>query len=88
MSLFVLVTSILIATLVGWLFTLFDDDTSSFPSGLIGGMIGVMIPLMLLIYFIGTTPTALHVYQGRTTLEITYKDSIPVDSVVVFKTDK
>lgn len=30
-------------------------------------------------------PTALDVYQGKTTLEITYRDSIPVDSVVVFK---
>ena len=88
MSLSVLVTCIFIATLVGWLFTLFDDDISSFPSGLIGGIIGVIIPLMLLIYFIGTTPTALDVYQGKTTLEITYRDSIPVDSVVIFKTDK
>ncbi len=25
------------------------------------------------------------VYQGKTTLEITYKDSVAVDSVVVFK---
>ena len=31
------------------------------------------------------TPTALDVYQGETTLEITYRDSIPIDSVVVFK---
>ena len=30
-------------------------------------------------------PTALDVYQGKTTLEITYRDSIPVDTVVVFK---
>ena len=30
-------------------------------------------------------PTALDVYQGKTTLEITYKDGVPVDSVVVFK---
>ena len=30
-------------------------------------------------------PTALDVYQGKTTLEITYRDSVPVDSVVVFK---
>lgn len=30
-------------------------------------------------------PTAMDVYQGKTTLEITYKDGIPVDSVVVFK---
>lgn len=30
-------------------------------------------------------PTALDVYQGKTTLEITYKDGVPIDSVVVFK---
>ena len=30
-------------------------------------------------------PTSLDVYQGKTTLEITYKDGIPIDSVVVFK---
>lgn len=30
-------------------------------------------------------PTAMDVYRGNTTLEITYRDSIPVDSVVVFK---
>ena len=32
-----------------------------------------------------STPQAIDVYRNRTTLEITYKDSIPVDSVVVFK---
>ena len=32
-----------------------------------------------------TTPQAIDVYRGKTTLEITYKDSIPVDTVVVFK---
>lgn len=30
-------------------------------------------------------PTPMDVYQGKTTLEITYRDSIPIDSVVVFK---
>ena len=30
-------------------------------------------------------PTPMDVYQGKTTLEITYKDGVPVDSVVVFK---
>lgn len=30
-------------------------------------------------------PSVIDVYQGKTTLEITYRDSIPVDSVVVFK---
>lgn len=31
------------------------------------------------------SPSAMDVYRGKTTLEITYKDGIPVDSVVVFK---
>lgn len=38
-------------------------------------------------YGIGTSlkPTAMDVYQGKTTLEITYRNGIPIDSVVVFK---
>lgn len=35
--------------------------------------------------FIIDTPTAMDVYQGKTTLEITYKDGVPIDTVVVFK---
>ena len=31
------------------------------------------------------TPTTKDVYEGKTTLEITYRDSIPVDTVVVYK---
>ena len=38
--------------------------------------------------FIIDTPSAMDVYRGKTTLEITYKDGIPVDSVVVFKDKK
>lgn len=30
-------------------------------------------------------PTALDVYQGKTTLKISYIDNIPVDSIVVYK---
>lgn len=32
-----------------------------------------------------TNPTAMDVYQGKTTLEITYKDGVATDSVVVLK---
>ena len=31
------------------------------------------------------TPTALDVYKGKTELQITYKGTISIDSVVVFK---
>lgn len=30
-------------------------------------------------------PKPIDVYRGNTTLQITYRDSIPIDSVVVFK---
>ena len=30
-------------------------------------------------------PTAIDVYRGKTTLEITYKDGVPIDSTVVWK---
>lgn len=30
-------------------------------------------------------PQAIDVYRSKTTLEITYKDGIPIDSIVVFK---
>ena len=33
-------------------------------------------------------PRAIDVYNGTTTLEITYKDNIPVDSTVVWKNNK
>lgn len=32
-----------------------------------------------------STPKPIDVYRGNTTLQITYRDSIPIDSVVVFK---
>ena len=30
-------------------------------------------------------PSAIDVYKGNTTLEITYRDGVPIDSVVIFK---
>ena len=52
---------------------------------------GVSIALVVycIIGFINwNTPTAMDVYQGKTTLEITYKDGIAIDSVVVFKEEQ
>ena len=30
-------------------------------------------------------PQAIDVYKGKTTLQVTYEDSIPIDTVVIFK---
>ena len=45
----------------------------------------IMLVALFSLYENRNTPTAMNVYQGKTTLEITYRDSIPVDSVVVWK---
>jgi len=36
-------------------------------------------------FLLNDTPTAMDVYKGKTTIEVTYRDSVAVDSVVVFK---
>ena len=53
---------------------------------LIGFIIGWLGMMILTIVIDNQLPSAMDVYRGKTTLEITYRDSIPVDSVVVFKT--
>lgn len=50
--------------------------------GVLCGALGCVIILSVLLSF---QPSAMNVYQGKTTLEITYRDGVPVDSVVVFK---
>ena len=52
----------------------------------------IFVSLGIIFIIFGTTVlndknkiTPMDVYQGKTTLEITYKDGVPVDSVVVFK---
>lgn len=60
-----------------------------FGEAIVGGVIVTLAVTFIgwVGYNIGTSgkPTAMDVYQGKTTLEITYKDGVPVDSVVVFK---
>lgn len=43
------------------------------------------ISYVLMLMFYVNKPKAIDVYRNRTTLEITYKDNIPVDSIAVFK---
>ena len=63
----------------------------------VGGAIIEVISLVFVTYVLvlitqriaeHKSPPAIEVYRGNTTLEITYKDGIPVDSVVVYKSNK
>lgn len=46
---------------------------------------GFLLGMMIQDHKYQEYPTAIEVYRGNTTLEITYRDSIPVDSTVIYK---
>lgn len=62
-----------------------DEEGFAFYLGAIGAYV---LSGGLFMYEEGRKPTAMDVYQGKTTLQITYRDGIPVDSIVVFKEKK
>ena len=43
--------------------------------------VGILVSLLVIL----EEPQAMDVYKGKTTLEITYKDGVAIDSTVVFK---
>ena len=52
----------------------------------IGGfLIGGLFALSLVAYFMEKEPSAIEVYQGKTTLEYKIVDNQVIDSVVVYK---
>lgn len=53
---------------------------------------GIVIIIVAVVFLAGTLfglnlakPSAMDVYQGKTTLEITYKSGVAIDSTVVYK---
>jgi hypothetical protein len=80
--------SILVLTgLLGLFFCMLSDSNTKWLSRVCGfsAITGVSLLVAGVAEIAPKKPTALDVYQGKTTLEITYRDSIPVDSVVVWK---
>ena len=62
-----------------------DNKDGRFLSAFLLTMSGIICIVLLSSYQNRNKPTPLDVYQGKTTLEITYKDGVPMDTVVVFK---
>ena len=54
-------------------------------NGVLGFFGGYILSGVFMFVFQSNEPTAIDVYRGKTTLQITYKDSVAMDSVVVFK---
>ena len=62
-----------------------DDNSITFWGVMLCIFGGVLLGLSVAEIKQKKVPTALDVYKGKTTLEITYRDSMAIDSVVVFK---
>ena len=63
-------------------------DTDFFAGILIGSILSLLTVAIIKAIIpdeSNNQPQAIDVYRGRTTLQITYKDSIPQDTIVVFK---
>lgn len=70
-----------IMLIIGFIY-LFMDEREAFLFGVLGAY---LLSGGLMILQESREPTAMDVYKGKTTLEITYKDGVAIDSVVVFK---
>ena len=80
-----LITVGLIMIIIGLICLLSDASGLAFFLSVIGAYLlsgGIMM------YQESCKPTAIDVYKNKTTLEITYRDGVPVDSVVVFKNNE
>ena len=60
-----------------------DDSWMIVVGGLF--MIAMGASFVMLHNTIAPMPSAIDVYRGKTTLEITYRDSVAIDSTVVYK---
>lgn len=59
-----------------------ENGWIGFIAGLIVGVIAMAITLTIIESKI---PKPIDVYRGRTVLKITYEDTVPVDTAVVFR---
>lgn len=62
---------------------LFYFETDNWFGKISSTIITILCFIAMAIYF--SSPKAIDVYKGKTTLEITYKNNIAIDSTVVFK---
>ena len=64
------------------------DNINIFLAAFFGGTIGIFMMALINGVKEKTTPQAIDVYRDKTTLQITYRDSIAIDTIVVFKEKK
>jgi hypothetical protein len=63
------------------------EDKEVVPAAVLGAMVATFFigGIYLIDEYCSPSITPIDVYRGKTTLEITYRDSIAIDSIVVWK---
>ena len=83
--LIILILTIIVLPFSGILtIEIIDDGFNDKPLVFISFFLYTLLVFFLSISYINK-PKAIDVYRNKTTLEITYKDRVPVDSTVVWK---
>ena len=90
MVIWIIITVILF--LIGVVATIyaFVCDSDAVGAGFFGGMFLIISVIMIIVIVDSKhkSPSAIDVYRGNTTLQITYVDSTPIDTTVVWKETK
>ena len=89
-TLWIIITIILFLIGVGATIYAFVCDSDVGLAGFFGGMFLIISIIMIIeaVHGENKSPSAIDVYRGKTTLQITYVDSTPVDTTVVWKEEK
>ena len=74
-----------IVSIIGWICLFLNKDTITTICFTISTGILIGTSAYMSKWDTKDEPTALDVYRGKTTLEITYRDSVAIDSTVVYK---
>ena len=83
----ILVLAYLIMTNIMFMSDSFGDNIGN-SEGFMSATFTVGIIALISVIFVvieSRNPTAMDVYKGKTTLEVTYKNGVAIDSTVVFK---
>lgn len=83
----ILVLAYLIMTNIMFMSGPFGDNIGN-SEGFMSATFTVGIIALISVIFVvieSRNPTAMDVYKGKTTLEVTYKNGVAIDSTVVFK---
>jgi hypothetical protein len=78
----------IITVLIGFILLAIAFRNSDYDLGIVGTIYIISTAIVAVtLYSINSlrSPKAIDVYRGKTTLQITYKGNIPIDTTVVYK---